>query len=477
MKHTILLTFLSTFLIASVHAQKISAYAITASEKGHSGWSEVKLVDITTGEEIKTIYRNTDKVNVLNARTGQPAVKKEVTYNKAVSNAQGGKEGLNELMPVRREIPIMRSDMNANKDVHIQRDMHKMIDRRIMNRVSTVQSEKPFATNSAACAYDKKHDRLYYTPLGINQLRYIDLKSQTPTIYYFEDDTFGALNSRFDVPNQITRMVIGSDGNGYALSNNGNHLIKFTTNKKAVITDLGALADDPANGNYSIHNAHGGDMIAGDRGNFYVITANKSVFKFDADTKVATYLGSIKGLPKGYSTNGAIVEKGTTVIVSSANSTLGYFKFDLATLTAEQIANNGSVFNASDLANGTLVTDKKLKKDKQTETKVEEPAVAQTNKKGLFDILNKNNIAVYPNPVAIGGIVKLAFADQPKGRYTIQLLDISGRLLDSKPVSINNKNQLEEFKLPSTLVGKGTYLIKIISDLRKPVSVNTILIQ
>ena len=119
---------------------------------------------------------------------------------------------------------------------------------------SKVQSDKPFATNSAACAYDKKHDRLYYTPMGINQLRYIDLKSNTPRIYYFEDEPFGALNGPRDIPNQITRMVIASDGNGYALTNDANHLIRFTTKKSTVITDLGPLTDDPANGSVSVHN-------------------------------------------------------------------------------------------------------------------------------------------------------------------------------------------------------------------------------
>jgi hypothetical protein len=81
-------------------------------------------------------------------------------------------------------------------------------------------------------AYDKKHERLYYTPMGINQLRYIDLKAKTPTVYYFEDEAFGTVSSFGDAPNQITRMVIASDGNGYALTNDANHLIKFTTGKK-----------------------------------------------------------------------------------------------------------------------------------------------------------------------------------------------------------------------------------------------------
>jgi hypothetical protein len=59
-------------------------------------------------------------------------------------------------------------------------------------------------------------------------------------------------------------MVIASDGNGYALTNDGNHLIRFTTGKDPVITDLGALTDDASNANNSVHSrkGFGGDMIA-----------------------------------------------------------------------------------------------------------------------------------------------------------------------------------------------------------------------
>ncbi len=199
--------------------------------------------------------------------------------------------------------------------------------------------------------------------MGINQLCYIDLKAKTPTIYYFEDDPFGALTSPGDVQNQITRMVIGADGNGYALTNNGSHLFRFTTNKNASIVDLGTLTDDEANGNFSIHSSsgYGGDMIADKGGNMFVITANRRVFKVEIDSKIASYKGSITGLPKGYSTNGAMVEDGSMVIVCSSNSTEGYYKFDLNTMEAEKISTASSVYNASDLANGNLAFAKKKK--------------------------------------------------------------------------------------------------------------------
>ncbi len=89
--------------------------------------------------------------------------------------------------------------------------------------------------------------------MGINRLQYIDLNAKTPSIAYFEGEAFGVATDLKDEANHITRMAIAVDGQGYALSNDGNHLIKFTTGRKPVITDLGALQDDPANGGNSIH--------------------------------------------------------------------------------------------------------------------------------------------------------------------------------------------------------------------------------
>jgi hypothetical protein len=310
-------------------------------------------------------------------------------------------------------------------------------------------------------AYDKKHERLYYTPMGINQLRYIDLKSNK--IYYFENEPFGTVNGTGDAANQICRMVIASDGNGYALSNDGNHLIRFTTGKDPVITDLGALTDDATNAAYSVHSrkGYGGDMIADASGNLYLLQANRNVFKIVIDSKVATYMGTIKGLPDGFSTNGAMVEEGSKVIVASSESAIGYFRFDLTTMQAEKVSTTASVFNASDLANERLAFAKK-KKDKKNE---EEPKQQQqvteevTKKSPLQNSIVSNGISVYPNPVT-NGLVKVSFADQPAGKYSVDLIDITGKLIQSKEVNINSSMHVEEIRIPRSVSG-GSYLLKI----------------
>ena len=54
--------------------------------------------------------------------------------------------------------------------------------------------------------------------------------------------------------NQITRMVIAADGYGYALTNDANHLIRFSTGRKTAVEDLGTVIDAAANKGISVHN-------------------------------------------------------------------------------------------------------------------------------------------------------------------------------------------------------------------------------
>jgi hypothetical protein len=493
MKRKTLLLFVMSSLITGVYAQKaqkqVTGFAITADEKGKTGWKEVRQVNVNTGEELQIIYKASQEPEILNARTGKPVVKKDLNNATGelktrtiiekdnqirIISANGDK-----VIETTKEKPVYTIDGNGNLQPRAER---KVI---IMRHASVVHSDKPFATNSAAMAYDKKHERLYYTPMNVAQLRYIDLKSKSPKIYYFEDEKFGSLSGPGDVANQITRMVIASDGNGYALSNDARHLTRFTTGKKPEITDLGTLSDDPANGTYSVHNSrgYGGDIIADASKNLYLITANRNVFKISIETKVATYLGSIKGLPKGYSTNGAMVEEGGKVIVASSELTLGYFRFDLEKMDqpAEKISGDAVVFNASDLANGNLAFAKKKKDKKEpkeeeiVQEEIKDPVVESVAKPSTVELVEAKGIGVYPNPVT-SGYVKLSFEDQPAGKYQVQLLDVGGKLISSKEITISNKIQVEELRLPELSV-RGNYFVKITSEANKVSSVTKLVVQ
>ncbi len=477
----LLLLFTASALCGAVVAQnskKAQVFAITGIEKGHSGWTEVRLIDVSTGEELKSIYKKNNQVEILNARTGKPVAKKDATTtqtplvaSRSIAPSQTIIESNGNVVKAyvvdgTSKTPVEIKDvkqLQELKNVQITKHgQHVTVVRAIGRRISY---DHPFATNSAALAYDKKHERLYYTPMNIAQLRYIDLK--TGNVYYFEDEAFGAVSGYGDVQNQITRMVINADGNGYALTNNAQHLIRFTTGKKPEITDLGAITDDPANGKYSVASSsgYGGDVIADKDNNLYLVTANRRVFKIDVETKVAVYMGTIQGLPGGFSTNAAVVEEGSKIIVASSTSTEGYFRFDLNTMQAEKASAEGSVYNASDLANGNLLFEKQKKDKKNDEPKKDEvkdeviaevPAQPVADREAKLSI--KGSFSAYPNPVS-NGVLRLSFKDLDAGTYQIQVLDMNGKIVSSNNITLSSKSQTEQLILPNA-IAKGSYMIK-----------------
>ena len=148
MKKTLLLLVMISF-ITGAFAQKrkkaeqpLTGYAITAVEKGGRSWKEVRLVNITSGEEIKSIYQSKQETEAFNARSGNPVVKKDMTVAKA---------------PVKKIV-------NLDQELAAANGSNVRVKTVTVNNNGN-QYDKPFATNSAAMAYDKKHERLYYTPM------------------------------------------------------------------------------------------------------------------------------------------------------------------------------------------------------------------------------------------------------------------------------------------------------------------------
>ena len=123
-------------VITAVSAQKrkksdqpLTGYAITSVEKGGRSWKEVRLVNITTGEEIKNVYQSKQETEAFNARTGSPVVKKDVTAAKAPTK---------KVVNLDQELAAAQGNPVRVRTVVIR---------------SSAQYDKPFATNSAAMAY------------------------------------------------------------------------------------------------------------------------------------------------------------------------------------------------------------------------------------------------------------------------------------------------------------------------------------
>src|SRR5215213_3466037 len=169
--------FLSLILIVfNAQAQKDRfAYAITDLSKDGAGWNALRKLDLQTGEYSDVLVNGIDqKLAVFSSAT-----KKQLT---------------------------LQPDAKYGTITNI-----------------------PFASGVAAAAYDKKHNRLYFTPMFVDQLRYIDLKSMK--VYYVEQAFTKNGTMHNDEAKVITRMVIAPDGYGYAISNDGNTFVRFSTSK------------------------------------------------------------------------------------------------------------------------------------------------------------------------------------------------------------------------------------------------------
>lgn len=320
----------------------------------------------------------------------------------------------------------------------------------------------------AAAAYDKMHNRLYYTQMHYGVLSYIDLNQKEPVFNFSGALVARDANAFLQEENHITRMVIGADGNGYAVTNDGNHLIRFTTGKRAVITDLGNLVDAESNKGMSVHNkcsSWGGDMIADAFNKLYIISANHNIFEVDVDTREATFIGTITGLPNNYTTNGAAVDTDGSIVVSSANTFEGYYKFKINDFAAVKIEGSDKTYNASDLANGNLLFQKEADAARNYGAADFRPVVP---------VINPGS-HIYPNPVT-GNEFKVSFEGQQAGKYNVVITDLSGKPVMNRAITVNTKAQVETVPL-SRSFAKGVYMVKVTDANNKFIFTERIVVQ
>ena len=264
----------------------------------------------------------------------------------------------------------------------------------------------------------------------------------------------------------ITRMTIGADGNGYALTNDANHLIRFTTGSKTIISDLGNLVDAESNNGISVHNrcsSWGGDIIADAFGNLYLFTASRNVFIIDPGTRIATYKGTVTNLSPSYTVNGAAVINDNNVIISSANTFEGFYSVNMKDLSATKLNTQGQVYNASDLASCNLLH----QDEKQNSVGV--PTLSN------IEVIGNRLISIYPNPVS-NGQIKITFDGNAAGKYKIALTDLQGRFIDSKDVYIKGAGQVENFQM-RTKQAAGVYMIKITDAANKSIFSDKLVIE
>ncbi len=322
--------------------------------------------------------------------------------------------------------------------------------------------QSPFATGVAAAAYDRKHNRLYYTPMFVDQLRYIDLK--TMQVFHVTGGQFsGTGDMHNDEAKIITRMVIAPDGNGYAINNDGTTFVRFSTGKKPAVEKLGSLVDAPANNGISIHNrctSFGGDMICDNEGNLFILTARNHVFKVNPQNKVATHVAAIQNLPANFTVNGAVVDGDGNLLVSSAVDASGYFVVNPKNWKAAAYNGLTAVFRSSDLANSNFL-DTKPRNDNN---------VISAPQERLAKL-----ISIYPNPVT-NNRIQVQFNKVPLGDYTMELTDVLGRSVVVRKFSVVNRGQLQELTLNQNSA-KGVYMVKVYDAANQSVFTEKVMVQ
>lgn len=315
----------------------------------------------------------------------------------------------------------------------------------------------------AALAYDRRTNRLYYSPMNIDQLRYIDLSSMqsfaVPEQYFSKAGNYDVRNA-----GPVNRMVIAPDGYGYTITNDGTHLIRFSTLGEPLLKDLGDLQDDPLNREMTIHSIcanSGGDLIADDAGNLFLITGTNKIFKVNISSRIASYQGTVSGLPQKFTTSGAAVsENGKEILLASVTYPDAYFSVDPKNWTASEVKTRHDVFETADLANSNILF-----------TRSSSGTDLFPGKSADYS----NRIRVFPNPV-MDDHLSVQFNNLFPGLYTIQLADLLGNKVFEQKAVINNLSQTELLHLPGTIF-QGFYTVRILDDRNNVVSTQKLIVE
>ncbi len=325
---------------------------------------------------------------------------------------------------------------------------------RLLNRNDTLANSALF-NGVAAIALDEKNKRLYYTAMLTDRLSYVDLR--TMRTHLVTNNFTGLVPKAADQSNIFTRMVIGDDDNGYALTNDGKHLVKFNT-KNNRIKDMGPLIDAAYN-SVSVHEAcssYGGDIIAADDDLLYLVTSRNHVFKIRIETKVAKYMGTITGLSQVFTTSGAAVDyRNNRVVIGSSTDASDIYSVDFKTLVAYRL-HAANTWHTSDMANSNVL---KLKKDDGDDD--DRSMLVNT------DLSKEEVIQIFPNPVTSGEF-KIQFANTEAGSYAISVVNFTGQTVITHTENLSGKNNMVTVKLPA-LTGKGIYIVKITDRYNKTV--------
>jgi uncharacterized repeat protein (TIGR01451 family) len=204
--------------------------------------------------------------------------------------------------------------------------------------------------NSAALAYDR-NSRIYFvnnTSNPAEDLCFVDLKAKPVCArkyvgYPLETNTSAGYN--------INRMTFASDGYGYAITENGQDMIRFSvdpTTNLPVINRLGSLINDATNGIANDVLAEtGGDIFGDGSGKLYLIPNSGKLYRIDPSTRIATYLSKISQVPAG-GVNSVAVDQTGNVFIGGPYQNVFVVNFSTMIATSITSGSTSNVWTSGD---------------------------------------------------------------------------------------------------------------------------------
>ncbi|MBO9563449.1 MAG: DUF11 domain-containing protein [Niastella sp.] len=204
-------------------------------------------------------------------------------------------------------------------------------------------------TYASALAYDKNSNRIYFVnnhTTAPQDLSYIDLNASPVCARRFVGYP---LETNLSSGWNINRMSFCSDGFGYAVTQNGRDIIRFSINPATgvpIITRLGALINDLNNGSNNILSESGGDIFGDGSGNLYLIANSSNLYKINPNTRISTFLGAVNPFPG--TSNSMAVDPAGNVYIGGAYRNV--FNVNLASMAGASIVTDSlnNVWNNGD---------------------------------------------------------------------------------------------------------------------------------
>ena len=304
--------------------------------------------------------------------------------------------------------------------------------------------------DASAIAFDKETQRIYFvnnSTTAQQELYYVSVATSPAKAYKFSSTTPYYFPVTPGVGKNITRMTWTPFGVGYALTDDAQHLIRFSvTNNVPTFTDLGPIPDLEPSASNPIANETGGDICADYYGNLFLITNSGKLYTImmDEGLPAADYAGIPSGLPTDKNQSLTIGPDGRMVVSGAYQNA---YKIDMGGMTATSITNGStSVFTSGDYASCYYSQMPWFRR------------AVTAEKPNTQDAIMKTPVLVSPNPFVSSLNLKVALPAAETVR--IRLIDMFGRTVYTTTEKLNSGINTLNLNVPGTL-GRGIYILDL----------------